>query len=168
MTASPYLGSGSRIVWPPASDAPRLADLGRGRLEDRRQGVAREVLGEGCDRQREQHAPTHREHVGQGVGGRDLAVGRWIVDERREEVEGAEDREVVGDPVGGGVVGRVEAGDQVAVLGSRTKARQRVGEEVRAELRGATAAVGEIGQADGGALAARPSAHSRVPPRGER
>ena len=87
--------------------AARLADLGRRAREDRGQHVARQVLGEGRDRQREQHPAAHREDVGQGVRGRDLAERPRVVDERREEVERADDREVVADPVGGGVVGRV-------------------------------------------------------------
>ena len=94
--------------------AARLADLRRGGLEHRRERVAREVLGERRDREREQDAAAHREHVRQGVGGGDLAVRERVVDERRKEVERAEDREVVGDPVRGGVVGRLEAGDERA------------------------------------------------------
>ena len=80
-------------------------------------------------------------------------VGR-VVDERREEVERADDREVVGDPVRGGVVGRVEAGDQRVVGAAwRPEPGERVGEEVGPELRGAAAAVGQLGQADGRAEA---------------
>ena len=93
--------------------AAGLADLGRGAGEDLGQHVARQVLGEGRDRQREQDPAAHREDVGQGVGRGDLAERPRVVDERREEVERADDREVVADAVDGGVVGRVEAGDQV-------------------------------------------------------
>ena len=119
ITARPYLGSGSRIVWPPARTPPASRTLDDGRLEHGRERVAREVLGKGRDRQREQHPAAHREHVGQGVGGGDLAVRDRVVDERRKEVERAEDREVVGDPVGGGVIGRLEAGDQRVVVARR-------------------------------------------------
>ena len=77
--------------------AARLADLRRRRLEHRRQRRLREVLGEGRDRQREQHAAAHREHVGQGVGRGDLPVRDRVVHERREEVQRADDREVVAE-----------------------------------------------------------------------
>ena len=132
--------------------AARLADLrGRG-LEHRRHRVAREVLGERRDRQREQDPAAHREHVGERVRGGDLAEVGGIVDERRKEVERAEDREVVGDPVGGGVVGRLEAGDEGGVgrpaARPRPSPRQRLGQQVRAELGRAAAAVGQLGEAD--------------------
>ena len=92
--------------------AAGLADLGRGAREDLGQDVARQVLGECRDRQREQDPAAHREDVRQRVRRRDLAERPRVVDERREEVERADDREVVADPVDGGVVGRVQAGDQ--------------------------------------------------------
>jgi hypothetical protein len=132
--------------------AARLADLrGRG-FEHRRHRVAREVLGERRDRQGEQDPSAHREHVRERVGGRDLAEVGGIVDERREEVERAEDREVVGDAVGGGVVGRLEAGDERGGSAAcdrrscaRPESRQRLGQQVRAQLGRAAAAVGQLG-----------------------
>ena len=109
------LGVADRVA--AGEDAARLADL-RGRsLEHRRERRLREVLGERGDRQREQHPPAHREHVGQRVGGGDLAIRDRVVDERRKEVERAEDRQVVRDAVRGGVVGRLEAGDERRVVG---------------------------------------------------
>ena len=72
----------------------------------------RQVLGERRDRQREQHPAAHREDVGQGVGRGDLAERPRVVDERREEVERADDREVRRDQVDGRIVGRVEPGDE--------------------------------------------------------
>ncbi len=127
-----------------------LADLGRGAVEDLGQHVTRQVLGERRDRQREQHPAAHREHVGERVRGCDLAVGPRVVDERREEVERADDREVVADSVGGGIVRRGQAGDQLVRgvgRGVGAKSAERVSEQVRPELRGTAAAVGEVGQA---------------------
>ena len=106
MTARPYLGSGSRIVCPPASVPPASRTFADGPLEDPRHDVPWQVFGERRDRQREQDAATHREDVTQRVRGRDLAECPRVVDERREEVERADDRELVGEPVGGGVIGR--------------------------------------------------------------
>ena len=149
MTASPYLGSGSRIVWPPASTPPASRTFAAAASNTAASASLREVLGERRDRQREQHPAAHREHVGQGVGRGDLAVRDRVVDERREEVERAEDREVVGDPVGGGVVGRLEAGDELRRRSPAPRpAREGIGQQVRAELRRAAAAVGELGEAD--------------------
>ena len=96
MTARPYLGSGSRIVWPPASVPPASRTFAEAPAKIAAQHVARQLLGERRDRQREQDAAAHREHVRQRVRGGDLAERPRVVDERREEVERADDREVVG------------------------------------------------------------------------
>ena len=149
------LGVADRVA--AGEGAAGLADLGRRAGEDLGHDLARQLLGEGRDRQREQHPAAHREHVGQRVRRGDLAERPRVVDERREEVERADDRQVVADPVDGRVVGRVEAGDQgvgrVAVLGA--EAGERLGQEVRPELRRAAAAVGQLGQAEGLGLGRR-------------
>ena len=119
MTASPYLGSGSRIVWPPASVPPASRTLAEAPAKIVGEDVAWQVFGERRDRQREQHPAAHREDVGQRIGRGDLAVGPRVVDERREEVERPDDREVVADAVGGGVIGRLQAGDQL--VGARPR-----------------------------------------------
>ena len=129
--------------------AARLADLRRRAVEDGREHVPRQLLGKRRDRQGEQHAAAHREHVTQGVRRRDLAERPRVVDERRKEVQRADDREVVGDAVRGRVVGRRKPGDQlVGLRAAGPQARQGVGEEVGAQLRGAAAAVGQLGQPD--------------------
>ena len=154
MTASPYFGSGSRIVWPPARTPPASRTFAAAASNTAASAVLREVLRERRDRQREQHPSAHREHVGQRVGGGDLPVRDGVVHERREEVERAQDREVVRDAPGGGVVRWFEAGDERVGVAARTRAgtraepRQRLGQQVRPELRGAAAAVGHLGQAD--------------------
>ena len=147
----PVLGLGVADRVAAGERAAGLADLGRGAAEDLGEDVARQVLGERRDRQREQDPAAHREDVGQGVGRRDLAERPRVVDERREEVERADDREVVADAVGGGVVGRVQPGDQGGIgvrRGLGAKAAQRVGEQVGPELRRTAAAVGQLGQAE--------------------
>ena len=111
--------------------AAGLADLVGGAVEHGGEHVPRQLLGERRDRQREQDPAAHREHVAQRVRRRDLAERPGVVDERREEVERADDREVVADPVGGRVVGRREPGDQLVRLGPRRRrarsARRRAG-----------------------------------------
>ncbi len=143
------LGIADRV---PASEGPAgLADLRRRPVEDRRHRVPRQLLGERRDRQGEEDAAAHREHIAQRVRGRDLAERSGIVDQRRKEVERADDRELVTDPVRGRVVGSFQTRDQLRGLGSAgAQAAQRIGQQVRAELRRASAAVGQLRQADRG------------------
>ena len=131
--------------------AARLADLGRGTGEDLGHHVPRQVLGKRRDRQREQDPAAHREDVRQRVRRGDLAERPRVVDERREEVERADDREVVAHPVDRRVVGRGEAGQQGVGRtgrGLRAESGQRLGQQVRPELGRAAAAIGQIGQAE--------------------
>ena len=116
MTARPYFGSGSRIVWPPASVPPAsrtlraapskiAASTSRGRSS----GNA------AIDRANSTRPPIAKTSLSAFAAAISPNV-RGVVDERRKEVERADDREVVADPVRGRVVGRVEAGDQLARL----------------------------------------------------
>ena len=143
------MGSGSRIVCPPASVPPasRTFDEAPPKISARtsRGRSSGNAAIERAKRTRPPIAKTSRE----GVGGGDLAERPRVVDERREEVERADDREVVADAVGRGVVGWVQPGDQGGIgvgRSLRTQTAQRVGEQVRPELRGAPATVGEVGQ----------------------
>ena len=107
MTASPYFGSGSRIVWPPASVPPasRTLDEAPSKIaaSTSRGRSSGNAAIDSANRTRPPIAKTSRQRVRRG----DLPERPRVVDERREEVERADDREVVADPVGGGVVGRV-------------------------------------------------------------
>ena len=118
------LGVADRV---PAGDrAAGLGDDRGGGVEDRGDRLAREVLGEGGDVDRQHDPPAHREHVAAGVGRGDRAeVGR-VVDERREEVGGRHEGDVVADAVDGGVVERRQADEQ-----RRVGRRREVGDEVR-------------------------------------
>ena len=142
------LGVADRVT---AGERPaRLADLGRGPRKDRGQHILRQFFGECRDGQGEQDPAAHREDVGQRVRRGDLPERSRIVDERREEIERADDREVVAHPVDGGVVGRIEARDQVARWvggGLGTEPGERIGQQVGAELGRAAATVGQLGQA---------------------
>ena len=76
--------------------AGRDDDLGRGG-QDGADGLDRHPLGERGDVERHDHPPAHGEHVAARVRGGDRAeVGR-IVDERREEVGGRDEREIVAE-----------------------------------------------------------------------
>ena len=98
---------------------------GRGRpREDRRHGVARQILRERGHGHREEDASAHREDVRHGIGGRDRAVGLRVVHERREEVDRADDRDLVAQAVDSGVVGRRETGQQVVGRLAARRARR--------------------------------------------
>ena len=83
-TASPYFGSSSLIVWPPARIAPASGDLRRGGVEHRPHGRDVELLWKRRDREGEERPPAHREDVVQGVRRGDRAEERRVVDERAE------------------------------------------------------------------------------------
>ena len=143
------LGVADRVA--AGKGATGFADRGRRALEDRGEHVPWQILGERRDRQGEQDATAHREHVAEGVRGCDLAERARVVDERREEVERADDREVIRDAVGGGIVGRVQAGDERPIGvdgGFRAKAAQGIGKKVRTEFRGTPAAIGQVREAE--------------------
>jgi L-seryl-tRNA(Ser) seleniumtransferase len=128
--------------------AARLADLRRRAVEDRAEGLSRQVLGESGDREGKQDPAAHRVDVRQGVRRGDLAVRPRVVDERREEVERAEDSEVGRDDVCRGVVRWVEAGHELVRdrAAPDAEACERFLEHVGAELRCAATALRQLGQ----------------------
>ena len=120
-------------------------DLGR-RGEDGADGLDRKPLGECGDVERDLHPATHREDVAAGVGGRDRAeVGR-IVDQRREEVGGRDEGEVVSEGEHGGVVERRQPDEEPGRIGGRAgrwparDGAQQPGQRSGAPLRRASAA----------------------------
>ena len=144
-TASPYFGSASRIVWPPARIAPAARTCSLGAVEDRAHHLRRQLLGQRGDRQREQRHAAHREHVVQRVrrGDRPEVVG--VVDDRREEVDREDERALVVELVDRRVVGRVEPDEQVLGLGGHEAAQQLL-EPRRRVLRRAASRGRQIGE----------------------
>ena len=67
--------------------------------------------------EREERRPAHRVDVGERVRRCDPTPVVGVVDDRREEVGGDDDGEVVAQAVDGGVVSGVEAHQQVGVAG---------------------------------------------------
>ena len=98
VTASPYFGSGSSIEWPPTTPRPRPPPR---RAPPRR--ISREhVRAERLERERDEvqradRRGAHRVDVGQRVGRRDPPEVIGVVDDRREEVDGLDDRQLVGE-----------------------------------------------------------------------
>ncbi len=123
-----------------------LAYLGGRALEHCGELVARQLLGERRDRQGEQHPTAHREDVGQGVGRGDFPVEARVVDDRRKEVERPDHRQVRRDEPRRPIVRWLQPRDQLRRRHLRAEAGQRVGEQVGPQLRGASAAVGQLGQ----------------------
>ena len=108
VTAIPYLGSGSSIEWPPTIGAPAAAAASAPprRISRSTSGAERlERVGDEVERGDRRRA--HRVDVRQRVGGGDAAERVRVVDDRREEVDGLHDRQVVGELDDAGVVGRV-------------------------------------------------------------
>ena len=111
----PVLGLRVADGVPSGEGAPCLLDLRRGALEDGRHGVARQVLREVLrwPSRRARGRPWRRRRSRAFAAAISPNVAR-VVDERREEVERPDDREVVSQAVDGGVVGRVEADEELA------------------------------------------------------
>jgi hypothetical protein len=65
-----------------------------------------EVSGDTHDVQGRERPASHRVHVREGVGRGNLAVHDRIVDNRREEIDGLDERTVAIDAVNTGIVGR--------------------------------------------------------------
>ena len=127
-TARPYFGSASSIEWPPAIKQPAGArDVARRRRARARAArTASPSRGHADEVQREQRGAAHRVHVGERVRRGDAAPVVRVVDDRREEVGGHDDREVVAQPVDRGVVGGVEADEEIRVgRAARGRARDR-------------------------------------------
>ena len=99
-------------------------------------------------------AAAHGVDVGQRIGRGDAAELEGIVDDGHEEVGGRHDRLLVVEPVDCGVVTVLDADQQVGIGFPQMRIEGRVGQDVaqhrRCDLAAAAAAVGELGQADGG------------------
>src|SRR5581483_5117034 len=118
--------------------------LCRGR-EDARRDVVRQLLRERGDGEREQRRAAHGEDVVERIRRRDAAERGRVVDERREEVDGEDERALVVELVDGRVVGGIEADEQVLRLGGHESAQELL-EPGGGVLRGASAAHREAGE----------------------
>ncbi len=117
MTAKPYLGSGSSMVWPPTMVAEaRRADLGPAQ-QDAPEVVERQhSRREGDDVERGQRPRAHRVDIGEGVRRGDAPEVVRVVDHGREEVHRLHESDLVVQAVDGGVVERVGAHEKRRVV----------------------------------------------------
>jgi hypothetical protein len=120
--------------------------LGRG-LEDGGHRLPGQGLREGGQVQGHRHPRPHGEHVGAGVGRRHRAEVGGVVDQRGEEVGGGHERDVVGDPVDGGIVERGQPDEEVGVAAAGEVVDQ-AAQGGGAPLGGAAPTVGPLGETD--------------------
>ena len=120
--------------------AARRADLGIGGGEDLREHRHRQLLRKRRNRECEQRCAPHREDVVQRVRSRDGAVVAGIVDDRREEVEGKDQRPFVVEAIDRGVVCRRQPDEQVLRLRGHEAGQQLL--EPGCRVLGSTAAAG--------------------------
>jgi hypothetical protein len=107
--------------------------------------VAEAFLREAGDRERGQRARAHRIDVAQRIGGRDLPVDVRVVDDRREEIDGLDERGPTLPGVDAGVVGVAEI-DQDARIGFERDVAQDLGELAWGELARSAGAADHLGQ----------------------
>ena len=126
----------------------RLARLVAGPPEDLDEHLGRQgTAGESHDAQRRQGRAGHRVHVAQGVGRRHGAEVIGPVHDRREEVGGQDQRQVVAHLVDRGIVGRRVTDQHVGVVDRRQAGQERE-QVVRRLLGRASRPLGELGQPD--------------------
>ena len=116
-----------------------------GGREDGTEHLGRKLFREGGDRQSEERRAAHRVHIVERIRRRNPAEGRWIVDERREEVEREDDRPLVVELVDGRIIGRREP-DQEVLRFDGDEAPQQLFEAGCGVLRGAAAAGRQSGE----------------------
>src|SRR5437870_5573101 len=94
-------------------------------------------------------AASHRIDVTEGIGCGDGAPDVRVVHDRREEVDGEQQGEILGNAVDRRVVGRVQAEEEVGILAPvvLSKAAQDLRQVARTQLAGSAGAVGELGEA---------------------
>ena len=77
-------------------------------------GIA--LVGEADEGERADGPAAHGIDVAERVGGRDLAEDEWVVDDGSEEVDGLHDGELGCELIHAGVVGGIEADQDVGVM----------------------------------------------------
>ena len=118
------LGVADRVA--AREDRAGLAHLLVGAGKHLAEHLDRELLGERGDGQREQRPPAHCEHVVQRIRRRDRSERARIVDERREEVDGEDDRALVVEAVDRSVVRGIESDEEVLGLGGDEAGEKRL------------------------------------------
>src|SRR5256886_2290368 len=100
------------------------------------------------DGEREDRPRAHRVDVGEGMGGRDTPEVVRVVDDRREEIGGGDERLAVVQAVDRGVVGGFRADEQLLRQSSNRRRSENFSQHRGRDLAAAAAAVAELGQAN--------------------
>jgi hypothetical protein len=125
---------------PARDDGARLRDLLRAAAQDLLEHLVREDLHrKRRERERHDRTPAHRVDVREGVRRRNRAEQTRIVDDRREEVDGLDDRRAAGQAVHRRVVRPLVPDEQARVRG-RGQLLQKRGEVELTDLAGSTRA----------------------------
>src|SRR6185437_2583165 len=129
-------------------DRAGLVDLVLPAAQDFGEDLERQLAGgETDDVERGERLAAHGVDVGEGVGGGDLAEGVGVVDDRREEVDGLDEREIVGEDEHAGVVEGL-APDEEPGIGVEREGAEGGREIAGPELGGAPGTAGERRQPD--------------------
>ena len=104
-------------------------------------------LGDGHDVQAQLGLSTHGVHIGERIGGRDLAEGIGIVGNGREEIHRLHQGQIVADLIDGGIVTLVKAHQQIGVV-MDLDALQQLGQHTGSYLGAAAGTFGQLGQFD--------------------
>eukprot|EP01137_Pigoraptor_chileana_P023878 Opistho-2@7252 len=117
-------------------------------FEDLADGLGgQHVDGHAHERQRHDGRAAHGVHVADGVGGGDAAEVVRVVDDGHEEIGGGDQRLLVVELVHGGVVGGLDAHQQLLGHGHRAGALEDFAEHAGGDLAAAAAPVREAGEA---------------------
>lgn len=120
-------------------------------VDDVRRQTPREfVSGPGQELERREGSAAHRIDIGECIRRGDASPRTGIVDDRREEVDGLYEGEIVGNPIDGGVIRPVDPNEEIRVLcdvGSGQTA-QNLRQLVRSELACSAGAVAVRREAD--------------------
>ena len=128
------MASTESIVWPPAIGMPAARHTDSPPCEDAADGLRGQHVDRHADqRQRQDRPAAHRIDIGDRVGRGDAAEVVRVVDDRHEEVGGRDQRLLVVELVHRGVVGGLDADQQLLAAsacarcpsGSRTARRVR-------------------------------------------
>ena len=124
-TASPYFGSESRIVWPPASSAPAARTVSSAPARISASTLVGSSSGNAATDSASSGAPPIAKTSLSAFAAAMAPKSRGIVDDGREEVDREDERALVVELVDGGVVRRAEPDEEVLRL-RRHEARQQL------------------------------------------
>jgi hypothetical protein len=102
----------------------RLAHLDRTAGENLGDPCGVQAVGEAGDVERKEHLAAHRVHVAHGVRRGDGAIGPRIVDDRREEIGGRDERARFVQPVDCGVIRLAQPDQHIGICSCREEPGQ--------------------------------------------